>query len=64
MECWAIAAFRPGWDTWPFGRRPPSRDGNDGPRAGERVAGAYSFTASIRIEPIEASFPPVTPRQT
>ena len=23
MECWAIAAFRPGWDTWPFGRRPP-----------------------------------------
>ncbi len=24
------AAFRPGEEVWPFGRRPPSRGGNDG----------------------------------
>ncbi len=27
------AAFRPGREAWPFGRRPPGRGGNDGPRA-------------------------------
>ena len=25
-----VAAFRPGREVWPFGRRPPNRDGNDG----------------------------------
>ena len=35
-----VAAFHPGQEVWPFGRRPPSQDGIDGPRAGAWVAGA------------------------
>ncbi len=35
-----VAAFHHGRETWPLGRRPPSQGGNDGPRAGERLAGA------------------------
>ncbi len=31
----AVAAFHPGRGEWPFGRRPPSRDGNGWPRAGD-----------------------------
>ena len=43
-----VAAFRPGRGYWPFGRRPPSRGGNDGPRADERAAGG---SANVRLSP-------------
>ncbi len=54
------AAFRPGQEVWPFGRRPPGRDGNDGPRGRVGRLGLHI----VRLEPIEASFPLVTPWKT
>ncbi len=55
MECWAIAAFRPGQEVWPFGRRRPSRDGLNesaeeaGTRKAPTEAGASCETVIGRL---------------
>ena len=55
------AAFRPGRYTWPFGRRPPGRGGNDGPRRRCMGGGRLSlFTGPPRPE-IATQRPPMRP---
>ena len=41
------AASRPGREMRPFGRRPPSRDGNDGPRADDAALPYPDLACSV-----------------
>ncbi len=55
LRALGVAAFHPGRGYWPFGRRPPGRDGNGGPRADGWAAGA---SANVRLSPDFVRFTP------